>query len=127
MWLDLVLLVECLPCGRVGAFSAVGQIRMNILVEIADDSSRGLGQGGLGLCLRHEATWPPAREDRLLMLSSGLLVDTAFGVIAQHKGMHLLCCVLQVVVEALAAGLGWRRLVRDLWGRVSRCRHHLNL
>ena len=82
MWLDLLLLVECLPCGLVGGFSAVGQIRMNILVEIADDSSRGLGQGGLGLCLRHEATWPPAREDRLLVLSSRLLADTAFGVIA---------------------------------------------
>ena len=127
MWLDLVLLVEWRHRVCVGGLSAVGQIGMNILVEIADASSRGLGQGGLGLCLRHEATWPPAREDGLLVLSSGLLVDTARGVIAQHKGMHLLCRVLQVVVEALAAGLGWWRLVRDLWGRVSRCRHHLNL
>ena len=127
MWLDLVLLVECLPCGRVSVLPAVCQIGMNILVEIAGDSSRGLGQGGLGLCLRHEASWPPACEDGLLMLSIGLLVDTACGVITQHEGMHLLCGVLQVVVEALAAGLGRRRLVRDLWGRVSRCRHHLHL
>ena len=55
---------------------------MNILVQIAGDPRRGLGQGGLRLCLRHEATWPPAREDGLLVLSSGLLVDTAGGVIA---------------------------------------------